>query len=84
MSAGQANVRTKAFKQMQAGLPDEIRQASQQAYAQFRADPFHPSLHNKPLRDSRKGTHRVGSRSVRITLRYRAIYVTDRGRNVWY
>ena len=45
----------------------------------FLKDPNAPILCTEELHDSRAGHHRNGSKSVRITLRYRAIYVTDRG-----
>ncbi len=84
MSTGQANVRTAAYKKMLAGLPEHIQEAAEGAFRRFLVDPNDPALRNHPLKDSKKGRHRAGSRAVSVTLRYRAVYVTDGPTNVWY
>lgn len=70
--------------EMLARLPAEIQATAQEAFELFLTDAFHPALHNHPLNDYRKGRHRRGSRSARVTRRYRAIYATDGPTNVWY
>lgn len=54
------------------------------AYRKFLENPNHQSLHRKELHDTHRGQHRRGSWSVRVTLKYRAIYVLDGDTNVWY
>jgi hypothetical protein len=65
-------------------LPKRIRALARQAYRQFLADPHHPALRNHALKDSARGRHRSGSRSVSVTMKYRAIYVVEGGLNLWY
>jgi mRNA-degrading endonuclease YafQ of YafQ-DinJ toxin-antitoxin module len=55
-----------------------------QAFRLFLQNPNHPSLRNHALADTDKGQHRSGSRSVSITMQYRAIYTVDGDTNVWY
>jgi mRNA-degrading endonuclease RelE of RelBE toxin-antitoxin system len=64
---------------MEAELPEKIREICKTAFNTFQSNPNHPGLETKLLHDSKEGKHRNGSRSVRITLRYRAIYVIDNG-----
>lgn len=58
-------------------LPDQIKALGVRTYAQFLLDPNHPLLCHHALDDIAKGRHRHGSFSVRITQKYRAIYVVD-------
>lgn len=60
-------------------LPPRIKEKAEALFKVFRTDPFHPILGNEDLYDSKRGSHRVGSRSVEVTKFYRAIYVVDRG-----
>jgi hypothetical protein len=69
---------------MFAGLPERIQERAREAYKTFLANQNHPSLRNHTLADSDKGRHRNSSRSVTITMQYRAIYVVDDDTNVWY
>jgi hypothetical protein len=67
-----------------AGLPDHVQAASRAAYRQFVLDPATPSLRYHELAKSHRGQHRDGSRSVSVTLRYRAIYYKEGDVNIWY
>lgn len=78
------NVRSAQFKKLFDGLPSHIQKLAKDAFALFRKDPDHPMLRNHALQDTAKGRHRRGSRSVRITQKYRAIYVNDGSANIWY
>ena len=78
------NVRTWGFKKQFGKLPARIREVAELAFRQFVEDPQHPGLGVHALDDSKKGQHRSGSVSVRVTARYRAIYTVDGGVNVWY
>ena len=84
MSRGQANVRTTAYKKLLATLPEHIQEAAEGVYRRFLRNPNDPALANHSLKDTKKGRHRAGSRAVSVTLRYRAIFVTDGPTNVWY
>lgn len=84
MSTGQPNVRTGTYKAQLARLPPHIQRAAQQAFEAFVANPRHPALNDHPLGDTSRGRHRIGSRSVRVTRSYRAIYVIDGPTTVWY
>ena len=82
MTNGEATLRsnrTKRFNKRLRRLPSHIQDRFESLFQAFQNDPNDPVLQTEPLHDSRKGKHRNGSRSVRITLRYRAIYVIDRG-----
>lgn len=73
------SVRTAQYRKLLEALPNHIRELADDAFKRFEKDPFHPSLENEDLYDSKKGRHRKGSRSVAISRRYRAIYVVDNG-----
>jgi hypothetical protein len=64
---------------MEQRLPANIQELADRLFAIFEADPTDLRLCTKALNDSRRGRHRNGSFEVRISLRYRAIYVVDRG-----
>ena len=83
---GNANRRTRAFKEKLERLPVEIQTLAEQAFELFLRDPAHPSLRNHELAATAKGRHKKGSRSVSITMKYRAIYLVDEqtSTNVWY
>jgi hypothetical protein len=59
---------TRRFRQLLAALPDPVQHQAQEAYALFRTDPYHPSLHFKRISPSDPTLY-----SVRVGLRYRAI-----------
>lgn len=73
------SVRTRQYKAMLAELPESIQRRAAELYKLFAKDPNAPVLETENLVDRQKGRHRHGSKSVRITLRYRAIYVIDNG-----
>lgn len=50
----------------------------------FDANPAHPSFRSHTLRDTSKSHHLPGSVSITIVMGYRAIYVVDGDRNIWY
>ena len=78
------NRRTAQFRQQFAALPSRIQDIAKHKYRLFLEDPSHPSLRVHELADTRRGSHQCGSRSVSITMQYRAIYVTVDGVNLWY
>jgi hypothetical protein len=57
--------RTGKFKTLFRELPPDIQAAARKAYQLWRADPRHPSLHFKPIRND--------AWSARISLGYRAV-----------
>jgi len=73
------SVRSSLFKQQFERLPENVQRTATRLFELFQADPQHPSLSQKPLHDSAKGKHRAESISLRINVRYRAIYVIDHG-----
>ena len=78
------NRRTADFRTNFNALPREIQEIARAKFLVFLVNPLDPALHNHPLGDGGRGRHADGSRSVRITLRYRAIYVVEDGVNLWY
>lgn len=82
--AGTANKRTRNYREQLQKLPPHIRDLADAAFQLFRQNPRHPSLRLHNLSDTHTGKHRAGSRSVSITMQYRAIYVVDGDTNVWY
>ncbi|MBK9169057.1 MAG: hypothetical protein IPM24_16515 [Bryobacterales bacterium] len=40
---------TRQFRRLLSGLPDEVQQDARRAYALFRTNPGHPSLHFKKI-----------------------------------
>lgn len=69
---------------MFARLPLDLRELAKSAYRTFLRHPDHPSLRHHALADMARGRHRVGSWSVSITMKYRAVYAVDGDTNVWY
>jgi hypothetical protein len=65
-------------------LPQGIQELADAAFKKFSEDPLHPALANHPLDDTHKGKHRLLSRSVSVTMRYRAIYTVHGDDVVWY
>src|SRR5262249_54337027 len=78
------NRRTPGFRAQLAALPPTIQAVAHRAFAAFLRDPNHPSLCNHELVATKRGRHMEGSRAVSVTQKYRAIYVTQQGINVWY
>ena len=84
MSLATRNVRTAEFRALFFKLPAKVRSIAAKAYAMFLRDPDHPMLARHPLDDVARARHRLGSYSVWITQKYRAIYVVDGDTNIWY
>ncbi|GAB4139497.1 MAG: hypothetical protein Tsb009_08470 [Planctomycetaceae bacterium] len=81
---GARNVRTKEYKDLLENLPSQIRELADDHFQLFLSNPNHPSLRLHKLENSHMPSHRDGSYSVSITMRYRAIFVIDDDTNVWY
>lgn len=84
MCIGKKNCRSWSFKQQQSALPEKIQQLAEQAFNLFKTDPAHPSLRSHGLADSNRGRHYLGSVSISITMKYRAIYVETENAILWY
>ena len=84
MSLSPKNRRTQEFKRQFDRLPEKMRRLAVEAFRAFRRNPAHPSLALHDLKDNHRGRHREGSRSVRISMKYRAIFAEEAGFNVWY
>ena len=78
------NVANKQFWDLYRALPKVTRDMARGAFRLFLANPMHPSLRNHPLHASRRGKHAAKSRSVSISMQYRAIYVPVGDVNLWY
>jgi len=64
-------------------LPADIQERAKKAFQVFVESPTHPALNLHPLSDTRGNPS--GSRSVSISIHYRAVYfIDDEGFNVWY
>jgi hypothetical protein len=68
--------RTDRFKKLFRALPPDIQLLVRKAYRLWLADPRHPSLHFKPIRND--------IWSVRISLDYRAIGFLRKGNIYWH
>jgi hypothetical protein len=69
---------TAAFRKCFANLPADVRAQARRAYALFCADPFHPSLHFKQVKDDPVVF------SARVGRSHRALGVRDRDEIVWF
>lgn len=85
------SIRTKDFRRRFNRLPQSIRNMASKDFERFQENPDHPALQTEELHDTRRGRHRPGSRSVRVGLRYRAIYFLEPDRQdatkvvaIWY
>ena len=85
------SVRVRSFNELFEELDERIQRLARSEFAKFKANPSDPSLDTEILKPTKRGRHTPGSRSVRVTLRYRAIYRIDRGLDgkgeetaVWY
>jgi len=58
---------TPEFRKLLRALPKDVRKQARDAYQLFKSDPYHPSLHFKPI-NARKNLY-----SVRIGAKYRAL-----------
>lgn len=80
----ETNVRTESFNKLYFSLPSDIRRQAVRAFQLFLSDPAHPSLRAHKLKKTREGLHLDGSISISISMPYRAIYIVDKGVNIWY
>ena len=71
--------RTPTFKGQLEKLPESVQRAATNLFKVFRQNPADPILETESLNDNKRGRHRRDSFSVRVGLRYRAIYVVDNG-----
>lgn len=62
---------TDKFRKAFAGLPVDVQNQARQAYRLFIENPYHPSLHFKPIHPTRP------IYSVRVGLNYRAVGTRD-------
>ena len=69
---------TDKFRKAFAELPANVQKQARQAYRLFIENPYHPSLHFKPIHPTRP------IYSVRIRLDYRAVGVRDGDDIIWY
>jgi hypothetical protein len=72
------SVVTEGFRNLLGRLPGSVRQQASRAYAQWRADPHHPSLHFKWVSMSQP------IHSVRIGLAYRALGLWEGDTITWF
>jgi hypothetical protein len=62
------------FARMMDALPPSVQKLARRAFVLFHENPRAPGLDNCPLPDAGRGRYPAGSRSIAITLRYRAFY----------
>ncbi len=79
-----SNVRTRGFREMYRALPKEVQEEAVAAFQQFLQNPTHSSLRLHSLQNRSRGHHRDGTMSVSVTKSYRALFVVEGGKNVWY
>lgn len=60
--------RSKRFRELFDALPESVRAQAEEAYKLWQRDPYHPSLHYKPIDPSDPDVY-----SARIGRRYRAL-----------
>lgn len=66
------------FRKAYGKLPKEVREQARKAYRLFKQDPYHTSLHFKPIRPSQP------LYSVRVGLNYRVLGIRDGDEIVWF
>ncbi len=69
---------TRRFRELFSALPAHVQRQAREAYQLFRADPAHPGLHFKQVRDD------PPLDSARVGISYRAVAVRDGNTVVWY
>ncbi len=69
---------TERFRKAFKALPERVRRQAREAYKLFEQNPYHPSLHFKPIHPTRP------IYSVRIGRDYRALGVSDGDEIVWF
>ncbi len=78
------NRTTASFRKQFAQLPIQIQLLTRASCVSFNDNPQCPSFRTHYLTVNKRGDHLPESVSVSITLQYRAIYVEEKGVNVWY
>ncbi len=69
---------TERFRKAFAILPKEIKHQAQDAYKQFKQDPFYPSLRFKRVHSTQP------IYSVRISIEYRAVGIQSENEIIWF
>jgi len=69
---------TEKFRKAFAELPADVQNQARQAYRLFLENPYHPSLHFKPIHPARL------IYSVRVSLYYRAVGVREEDEIIWF
>jgi hypothetical protein len=69
---------TERFRKAFKVLPERVRRQARAAYKLFEQNPYHPSLHFKPIHPTRP------IYSVRISRDYRALGVSDGDEIAWF
>ena len=72
------SVTTKRFRTAYSGLTEQTKEATRKAYALWKKNPNHPSLHFKKIH-SKKQIY-----SVRISLGWRAIGIKEDNTIIWF
>lgn len=80
-AASARSVRTARFKLMHSRLPKPVQRIADRLFEVFEKNPEDPRLQTENLHDNSKGSHRDGSKSIRLTQQYRSIYVVDNGKD---
>ena len=70
--------RTRRFREQPDALPHDVRRQARLAYGQFKANPWHGSLHFKPVHQ------REPIYSMRIARNYRALGKRDDKALLWF
>lgn len=69
---------TERFRKAFSNLPQQVQQQAKEAYRQFKADPFYPSLRFKRVHSTKP------IYSVRINVDYRAVGVQQENEIIWF
>lgn len=69
---------TERFRKALSILPQQVQHQAKEAYKQFKADPFHPSLRFKRVHSTKP------IYSVRINVDYRAAGVQQENEIIWF
>ncbi len=69
---------TQRFRKLFVGLPNKVQKQAKEVYAQFRRNPYHPSLHFKQVHST------LPIYSVRITKDYRAVGIYQDNEIIWF
>lgn len=70
--------RTKEFREIYSKLPHDVKKQAVKSYRLFKKDPWHPSLHFKPI-DRKNNLW-----STRVNDDYRAVGVREGDTIIWF